>query len=293
MSNKDRTIIIGILIGALIIAAIINVLLSINGFIPSAFSNKEWFGFWTNYTTGVFALVIGYLAISFGNKNSERALQQQNMLLVKQESNKITEEIAQEIKRHNCLFNIFDHTVTFVSMDHDDIPGMNARVMQDRARINECRINWDFMRQMYLSSPYLTEIVDEYDKCWRESVIILDEFLIVQTNLLLKVQEEDRSVRSMGIYNQILLNQTQQKQFKDDKELEIGIQETINGRDEQQRIRESCAKEISRLIEKSKNLTDRIVKAQESLTSASICFLSKLNGFVFVNPDEFRNKKKH
>lgn len=118
MNKKDYLVIVGILLGTLSIAFLINWLLSIDGFIPSSFSKNEWFGFWTTYSTGVFALIVGYLAISFGNKNSERALQQQNRLLVRQYSDKIKEEIAGEIKAHNRLFNVFDHSVTFVAMDH-------------------------------------------------------------------------------------------------------------------------------------------------------------------------------
>ncbi|MCQ2220458.1 MAG: hypothetical protein MJZ12_03640, partial [Prevotella sp.] len=98
MEKKDYKVIALILVGTMIIALLINFLLSIDGFIASDFSRHEWFSFWTTYTTGVFALIVGYLAISYGNRNSERALQQQNILLLRQESDKIKEEILEEIK---------------------------------------------------------------------------------------------------------------------------------------------------------------------------------------------------
>ena len=84
----------------MIIALLINFLLSIDGFIASDFSRHEWFSFWTTYTTGVFALIVGYLAISYGNRNSERALQQQNILLLRQESDKIKAEYTHRITMH-------------------------------------------------------------------------------------------------------------------------------------------------------------------------------------------------
>lgn len=289
MCKNDWKVVGGILVGAIFVAYLINVLLSIDGFIPSAFSSKDWFGFWTNYTTGVFAVIVGYLAISFSNRNSERALRQQNMLLLKQDSDKIKEEIVKEIRIHNSLFNILDHCVTFIAINHDDIPGLNARVMHDRAKVNECRLNWNFIKQMYLSSHYLEEVVEEYDKCWGESVSILDEFLVLQTNLLLKVQEQGRAVHSIGLYDQILVNQKLKKNLSchiDDEELEKEIQDTINGRDEQLLIKESCVKEIDEMISKSKTFVDRILAAQDALITVTICLLSKLNEYVFVHPDE-------
>lgn len=163
MEKKDYIVVTLILVSTMIIALLINLLLSIDGFIAFDFSRHEWFGFWTTYTTGVFALIVGYLAISFGNRNSECSLQQQNILLLRQGSDKIKEEILDEIKEHNLLFNIFDHSVSLVSMNHDDIPGMNARVMKDRAHVKARCINWNFLKMLYLSSPNIKEYVDEYD----------------------------------------------------------------------------------------------------------------------------------
>lgn len=288
MEKKDYKVIALILVGTMIIALLINFLLSIDGFIASDFSRHEWFSFWTTYTTGVFALIVGYLAISYGNRNSERALQQQNILLLRQESDKIKEEILEEIKEHNLLFNIFDHSVTFVSVNYDDIPGMNARVMKDRALVKARCINWNFMKMLYLSSPNIKEYVDEYDKCWNKSVEILDNYLIIQTNLLLKVQEVDRAVYSMGLYDKQHLILTQKKDLsinKNDEKLDNEIEQAAFGREQQKIIQVQCNKEIAGLVEKLKKLTDGVVNAQDTLTSASISFLSHLNGFTFMRSE--------
>lgn len=289
MNKKDYLVIVGILLGTLSIAFLINWLLSIDGFIPSAFSKNEWFGFWTTYSTGVFALIVGYLAISFGNKNSERALQQQNLLLIRQYSDKIKEEIAGEIKAHNRLFNVFDHSVTFVAMDHNNIPGMNERVIKDRAALKERCIDWSFMKQMYLSSPYLNDIVDEYDKCWNESVEVLDNYLRLQIDLLSKVQECDRTLRMKGIYDELYRLHTQQLESpnrNDYDTLKSEMEEAYKGREQQKSILATCNKEIEELVSQLRKLLNGVVDAQNSLATASVCFLSKLSGYAFLNSDD-------
>lgn len=289
MNKKDYLVIVGILLGTLSIAFLINWLLSIDGFIPSAFSKNEWFGFWTTYSTGVFALIVGYLAISFGNKNSERTLQQQNMLLIRQYSDKIKEEIASEIKAHNRLFNIFYHSVTFVAMDHNNIPGMNERVIKDRAALKERCIDWSFIKQMYLSSSYLKDIVDEYDKCWNESVDVLDKYLMLQIDLLLKIQECDRALNMMQIYDKmhrLLTQQLESPNRNDYDKLKSELEEAHNGSELQKRVQTTCNKEIAEITSQLSTLRDGVVDAQNSLATASVCFLSKLSGYVFLNSDD-------
>lgn len=117
MNKKDWFVTISIFCGAAIIAYLLNVIFSADGFIPSSFSKSEWFSFWTTYLTGIFALIIGYLAISFANKNSEKALNQQTFLLLKQENDQIKTEIREVIKAQYEIFNVLKHCSTFVTLN--------------------------------------------------------------------------------------------------------------------------------------------------------------------------------
>lgn len=283
MNTKDWIVIGSILLASMLIAVLLNVFLSIDGFIPSAFSKNEWFEFWTTYTTGVFALIIGYLVISFGNKNSEQLLQQHNSLILRQESDGIKGEIAEEIKCHNRLFNVFDHYLMFNQMNHDSMQEMN--VVKDRARLNECCINWNFLKLMYLSSGKVKEFVDEYDRCWNRSVEVLDGYLKIQLDLLMSIQKANLALQSMNSYDKQYLFLKQQKDsanYNDAIGLDAEILEAANGRDQQKRVKERCNKEIAEFVKKLIDLQKGVLEAQNILTTASSNFLSKLNALAFL-----------
>lgn len=287
-------VITGILFGAFFIAGLINWLLSFDGFIPSAFSNREWFIFWTTYSTGIFALIIGYLAISFGNKNNEKALRQQTALLIRQENDRFKAEITEEVKQQNLMFNIMEHCATFVTIDHQDIPGMNARVIKDRARVQERCMNWNFVKQLYLQTPSLKESVDYYDACWNESVQKLDNYLKLQVDLLLKVQEVDRAVKSIGLHEKILLNLHQQLEHsihKEDAKIELEIAQYEAEKEKAEKSRDEGNVAISNLVEKAKTLQDEILNAQSQFYTASILFLSEINKFTFMDAATYESIK--
>lgn len=114
---------------------------------------------------------------------------------------------------------------------------------------------------------------------------MLDNYLILQTNLLLKVQEVDRAVYSMGLYYKQHIILTQKKNLsinKDDEKIENEIEQAAFGREQQKMIQEQCNKEIAGFVEKLKSLTDGVLNAKDSLTAASIRFMMHLNDFTFM-----------
>ncbi len=284
----------GILFGAFFIAWLINWLLSFDGFIPSAFSNREWFSFWTTYSPGISALIIGYLAISSGNKNNEKALRQQTALLIRQENDRFKAEITEEVKLQNLMFNILEHCAMFVTMDHKDIPGMNARVIKDRARIQERCISWNFIRQMYLQSSFLKEDVDRYDTCWNESVQKLDDYLKLQIDMLLKIQEVDRTEESIELYEKLLLELKQKLEHpshRNEEKLKVQILEHEQAKEKCQKSRDEGNNAISIFVERAKALQDEILRAQSLFYISSMEFLSKINQFTFMDTATYESIK--
>lgn len=111
MKKKIMIGILFIIIGSLLNALLINELLSSNcELISSDFSKKEWFSFWTTYTTGILAVIIGYLTIVHANNNSKQAIMQQTGIIIRNRNDMILKEIVSEIKLHNSLFNIVRFT---------------------------------------------------------------------------------------------------------------------------------------------------------------------------------------
>jgi anti-sigma-K factor RskA len=46
-------------------------LLTYGNIIKTNLSNDSWLNFWGSYSSGIFAVVVGYLAIIYSNRNNE------------------------------------------------------------------------------------------------------------------------------------------------------------------------------------------------------------------------------
>ena len=73
-------------ISGIAIAFIINMLLTYGNIIKTNLSNDSWLNFWGSYSSGIFAVVVGYLAIIYSNRNNEKAILQQEKLLIRQQN---------------------------------------------------------------------------------------------------------------------------------------------------------------------------------------------------------------
>lgn len=97
MKKKDLYAVWGIIVSGITIAFIINMLLTYGNIIKTNLSNDSWLNFWGSYSSGIFAVVVGYLAIIYSNRNNEKAIQQQEKLLIRQQNIKKLDEY------NNCL----------------------------------------------------------------------------------------------------------------------------------------------------------------------------------------------
>ena len=92
MKKKDLYAVWGIIVSGITIAFIINMLLTYGNIIKTNLSNDSWLNFWGSYSSGIFAVVVGYLAIIYSNRNNEKAIQQQEKLLIRQQNIKKLDE---------------------------------------------------------------------------------------------------------------------------------------------------------------------------------------------------------
>ena len=72
--KKDLYVVLGIIISGIAIAFIINTMLTYGNVIKTYLSNDSWLNFLGSYSSGIFAVVVGYLAIIYSNRNSEKAI---------------------------------------------------------------------------------------------------------------------------------------------------------------------------------------------------------------------------
>lgn len=61
-------------------------MLTYGNVIKTNLSNDSWLNFWRSHSSGIFAVVVGYLAIIYSNRNSEKAIMQQDKLLIHQQN---------------------------------------------------------------------------------------------------------------------------------------------------------------------------------------------------------------
>ncbi len=285
MTKKDLYIIIGIIVVTSLTAYVLNILLSIEGFIPTEFERSQWLSFWATYLTGIFALKIGYLAISFANKNSEKALQQQTKVLRLQENGRIKGEILCRIKKQYELFNVLEYCSAIYNCDQEDNSAQLQRLVDDRARLHKECNTWCLFVPLYLQSPKLAPFVNEYQRCWSESTDILDEFLKLQIRFLQKAHIQDRAILSRGIYDQVFTI-IDQKSDTQSEPASFDINKYMKGRQEQQEIENETRDEIKKLSAQISVVLNSLIKAQDNLEHASIFFLQRVNMIDFTNQEE-------
>lgn len=282
MSKIDWNVMIGIIVVTVITALLLNLSLSIDGFIPTKFENHQWLSFWATYLTGIFALIIGYLAISFANKNSEKALQQQTEVLRQQENGRIKGEILCRIKKQFELFNVLEYSSALYCCDQKDNTTQIQRLVDERARLHKECNTWCLFVPLYLQSPKLEECVKEYQKCWSESTDILDEFLKLQIRFLQKAKEQDSAILSKGIYDQILAIINQKSDIQSESTL-YDINTYKKEREEQQGIEDETRDEIRKLSFRISTVLNSLLKAQDNMEQASVLLLKRINMIDFTN----------
>lgn len=285
MNKKDWYVIIGIIAVTALTAYVLNILLTIEGFIPTEFERSQWLSFWATYLTGVFALIIGYLAISFANKNSEKALQQQTKVLRQQENGRIKGEILCRIKKQYELFNVLEYCSAIYNCDPEENSAQLQRLVEDRARLHKECNTWCLFVPLYLQSPKLAPFVNEYQRCWSESADILDEFLKLQIQFLQKAQVQDRAILSKGIYDQIFTI-IDQKSDTQSEPASFDINKYKKERQEQQVIENEARDEIKKLSAQISVVLNSLLKAQDNLEHASVLFLQRVNKIDFTDKEE-------
>lgn len=273
MKKKDFIVVLIIVVVAAGIAALLNWVLSIKGFIPTIFSSSEWLLFWATYLTGIFALIVGYLAISFGNRNSEKALNQQTKLLAKQQNDQIKSEILNLVKQQYLSFNVLNHCSLLLAADYDDIPGMIKQLVDDRARVHNQYDTWNFFVQLNLQSSVLAYDVNGYQKCLGESMACLDTYLKLQIECLQKIREVDNDKKAKEICDQILVRLND----------EIEINKYKVERDKQLKIEDCVNEKIKVLLSKIYKVQQSLIEAQGKMEKASIAFLNKVRVSDFIN----------
>lgn len=188
--KKDIIIVTTILVVGILIAYGLNIALTYGNLIETSISKESWLGFWGTYCGGLFAIIIGFLAIVHSNRNSEKAINQQYMLLQQQHKEKRLDEYNKCLRNNLELMNAVDVVGITVAIDHDHLSTSKAEIVKKKSLICSYDLQYRYVFEVD-SNNNKTEIEEKYNNCWIEAHSLLSNLLDVQLNFIVRISQNN------------------------------------------------------------------------------------------------------
>ncbi len=186
MKKKEIIVVFAIIIVGLIIAFILNYALTYGRMIETIISKDAWLNFWGSYCGGLFAVAVGYLAIIHSNRNNEKAINQQYVLLKHQQNEKKLDEYNLCLRNNLELMNAVEAFRPAISMNYDNLSVTKSEITKKKSLIFSYDLQYRYVFEID-SNNNKTEIESKYDKCWIESRTLLSDILDKQLDFVLRV----------------------------------------------------------------------------------------------------------
>lgn len=188
--KKDIIIVTTIFVVGILIAYGLNIALTYGNLIETSISKETWLNFWGSYCGGLFAIIIGFLAIVHSNRNSEKAINQQYMLLQQQHKEKRLDEYNKCLRNNLELMNAVDVVGITVAIDHDHLSTSKAEIVKKKSLIFSYDLQYRYVFEVD-SNNNKTEIEEKYNNCWIEAHSLLSNLLDVQLNFILRISQNN------------------------------------------------------------------------------------------------------
>ncbi len=188
LMKKDLYVVLGIIISGIAIAFIINTMLTYGNVIKTNLSNDSWLNFLGSYSSGIFAVVVGYLAIIYSNRNSEKAIMQQDKLLIHQQNIKKLDEYNNCLKNNLALLNIVDVMGITVGLDHQNISLSKSEICQMKGRIYATDLQYRYVFEVDVQRQK-TNLEKTYEECWIKARIGLSDLLDQELSFIERVNQ--------------------------------------------------------------------------------------------------------
>ena len=199
MKKKDIYAVLGIIISGIAIAFIINMLLTYGNIIKTNLSNDSWLNFWGSYSSGIFAVVVGYLAIIYSNRNNEKAILQQEKLLIRQQYNNC-------LKNNLALLNIVDVMGITVGIDHQNLSLSKSAICQMKGRIYTTDLQYRYVFEVDVQRQK-TNLEKTYEECWIKARIGLSDLLDQELSFIERINQNryDIQIKENNIHRKNIL----------------------------------------------------------------------------------------
>ena len=188
--KKDIIIVTTIFVVGILIAYGLNIALTYGNLIETSISKETWLNFWGSYCGGLFAIIIGFLAIVHSNRNSEKAINQQYMLLQQQHKEKRLDEYNKCLRNNLELMNAVDVVGITVAIDHDHLSTSKAAIVKKKSLIFSYDLQYRYVFEVD-SNNNKTEIEEKYNNCWIEAHSLLSNLLDVQLNFIVRISQNN------------------------------------------------------------------------------------------------------
>ena len=188
--KKDIIIATTIFVVGILIAYGLNIALTYGNLIETSISKETWLNFWGSYCGGLFAIIIGFLAIVHSNRNSEKAINQQYMLLQQQHKEKRLDEYNKCLRNNLELMNAVDVVGITVAIDHGLLSTSKAEIVKKKSLIFSYDLQYRFVFEVD-SNNNKTEIEEKYNNCWIEAHSLLSNLLDVQLNFIVRIGQNN------------------------------------------------------------------------------------------------------
>lgn len=188
--KKDIIIVTTIFVVGILIAYGLNITLTYGNLIETSISKETWLNFLGSYCGGLFAIIIGFLAIVHSNRNSEKAINQQYMLLQQQHKEKRLDEYNKCLRNNLELMNAVDVVGITVAIDHDHLSTSKAEIVKKKSLIFSYDLQYRYVFEVD-SNNNKTEIEEKYNNCWIEAHSLLSNLLDVQLNFIVRISQNN------------------------------------------------------------------------------------------------------
>lgn len=194
MKKRDWIIISGIIVGGVVIAFFINWSLTYGNLIKTNLSIDSWLSFWGSYCGGIFAAIVGYLAIIYSNRNSEKAIHQQEKQLIHQRLVKKLDEYNDCLKNNLELLNIVDIMGITVGIDYQNLSLAKKDVCRKKAQIYATDLQYRYVFEVDVPRAK-TDLEVQYDKAWVNSRSKLSNLLDDELNFIERVNQNHYDIQ--------------------------------------------------------------------------------------------------
>lgn len=205
--KKDIITVTTIFIIGILIAYGLNIALTYGNLVETSISKETWLNFWGSYCGGLFAIVIGYLAIVHSNRNSEKAISQQYVLLQQQHKEKRLDEYNKCLRNNLELMNAVDVIGITVAIDHDHLSTSKTEIVKKKSLIFSYDLQYRYVFEVD-SNTNKTDIEERYNNCWIESRSLLSNLLDVQLNFIIRISQNNAETH-IKLNNQGILSALQ------------------------------------------------------------------------------------